>query len=676
MKKLALLVIMLAAPVLWAVNKPLPPTEDYGSRRNFTPRLGATDNPDGGYLVYHFLADAGEVAPITDLCTTYAADITGLNAWCLRPDGGAVGEVLTPAGTIALETMPVCGNGASCGSETRERFATTGEIATGVVASPLDALTCCSVFTPDTLAAQRLVDKITTTNVANLNMTVNGAINWTAYKVAGSTSLTSSNSLVVARTRNIACGRYDFVTDGTSISNIWLNGAQAAGSSSSTAAVGPLTVAVTPWLVHAAASAVTGTVSNAFCVPAYLDDTKMAAIAKSAIGATITPTLGAVPTITRSTQKYCPVSGEATASFMAINRGCFTGGKYMASRGGLSRIIRTEEFDNATWTKISDGVTAIPVVTANTTDVLDPYGTNTAEKVEFPAVSGVNTYSLLRQTWAGGAATTAASAIWGRTASGTATLYQGFSIATPTYHSKACTFTTTWSRCHMDTKAVTNATWNYDLGVNLVDPGQAAQAASTVYLWGASVERTTNVVMEYQTCGASCTTQEDEITIATNPVSGATHPICISADIEPLDPAGTWTDIGTTSAGGTVLSMGPTVFGANYVFLEFRRDNVPACLRLYHYNNVAALVGLAGTDLTECLNTGEHTVLGKYGPGPVAGYKDGALIQNTTNVSTGTASYGAYGATMGIGMDGTAGRSLHGYISNLKIGTGPRACDP
>ncbi len=627
-----------------------------------------------GTLVYQFMNDAGEASTITDLCDTYSGLITGTNAWCLRGDGGVVGEAMTITGNVTLENRRVCGNGDSCGGEYRQRFDATGEVATGNVASPTDAFTVCVVFTPDTVMIRRLIDKITTTNVVDFKISsTNGGINFIVYKSGGSTTLTSTNNVsTYQKTRSVACGRYDYVTDGTSIMNMWLDGVAAPGTTSSTTAVGPPVVASTPWKVHAEASNAGGTISNAFYVPAYLDDATMLAIANSALGAVVTPSIGAVPTFARVGPRYCPIEGEAEISFMPKNRPCITRGYYYTWPQTSGRGKWSEQFEDVLWTKVSS-VVAVPVVTANSTDVLDPYGTNLAEKVDFPAVANAGEYSLLRQTFTGVTGGNSSS-VWARTASGTATIYLGHTISTPLYYSQSCAVTTTWTRCKLNGTRLTTATWNFDIGVNLLDVSQTAKAAQTVYLFGGWTETNADTSTHYSTCTTSCPTQVDDAYTTPTPLPNPPAAVCMSADVQPNTVTGSWTESATGAAGGTIGSIGTFATAGNWQ-CHVRRDvSGPNSLRIYTYNASNTLVGMLTPSGT--ITDGGHNLRCVGTPTGAGLYMDGLNLP-TDPIGGGSPSTfpTTWSATMGIGSVVSASRNLGGYMRNFKVGTGTTACN-
>ncbi len=154
-------------------------------------------------------------------------------------------------------------------------------------------------------------------------------------------------------------------------------------------------------------------------------------------------------------------------------------------------VLQSEAFSNASWTKV--GVTvAAPTVTADSTDVTDPNGANTADKIAFPAVANLNELSAVYQ----GITLTAepyTTSIYLRTLTGTATVYlYGSPLAggAPVFF-KACAVTTTWTRFE-DAGTGTAVAYAFLLGVDLratEGAGQSAQIAQTIYAWGAQIER-------------------------------------------------------------------------------------------------------------------------------------------------------------------------------------------
>ena len=150
-------------------------------------------------------------------------------------------------------------------------------------------------------------------------------------------------------------------------------------------------------------------------------------------------------------------------------------------------IIRSEELDAAAWSLASGGTPGPGNPTRTKDAAVAPDGTTTAEKIDFPSVTGTG-FSVVYNT--AGRASTAASwthTLYVRGVTGSGTIYL---MSTPggTYRSAACTFVaTSWTRCTV-TGTETATTWYYQIGFDLRDAAQSGQGAQSVYVWGAQGE--------------------------------------------------------------------------------------------------------------------------------------------------------------------------------------------
>lgn len=223
---------------------------------------------------------------------------------------------------------------------------------------------------------------------------------------------------------------------------------------------------------------------------------------------------GETVTTTRATVSTCSTSGTGspTVTDLASGAPCVEPKGLLVWGARTNLVLRSEEFDNASWQKNSGGGTppGAPTVTADSSDLVAPDGSQTAEKIVFPAVSGAGNYSLVAQTWT---ATAAAHSwgVWLRTLTGTATVYV---FATPdgsTYHRTACSVTTTWSRCLVENKTLTALNWNPSIGVDLRDAGQSAQSAQTVYAWGYQINTGAVAAPYCPTTSAAATCNADQV---------------------------------------------------------------------------------------------------------------------------------------------------------------------
>lgn len=265
--------------------------------------------------------------------------------------------------------------------------------------------------------------------------------------------------------------------------------------------------------------------------------------------ADITGTQGEAITSTRATTGTCEKS-DGTIVTCAVNapRVEYNGSllSILSEQGTLHVALRTEEFDNAAWTKTGVGVAA-PVVTADQAAGRD--GTTTADKIDIAATVLGTDVSVVSQDFS---ATNTASiwngSVWLATASGTATVYQSFFDGAATYRTVACSVTSTPTRCKLSNKTLSTATWTYQIGVDLRDAGQSAQGAKSVFAWGASVESAQWGVGHYaKVVGTAVQVNNDNITIV-NPLT-ALSPVpaayCLAATARPTN--NSWTTATTRS---------------------------------------------------------------------------------------------------------------------------------
>lgn len=148
-----------------------------------------------------------------------------------------------------------------------------------------------------------------------------------------------------------------------------------------------------------------------------------------------------------------------------------------------NRLVRSQEVDNASWTKIAGGV-AIPTVTADYG--VAPDGTTTADRIQIPATSAAQ-YSLVGQNavFIGASAGTASVYVKGVSAGGTVCL--GINDFANT-----CTYTATgWTRCILANYTPASSSAFYFGNYGAVSAGSCAgqaRAAQDFLMWGAQGE--------------------------------------------------------------------------------------------------------------------------------------------------------------------------------------------
>lgn len=149
-------------------------------------------------------------------------------------------------------------------------------------------------------------------------------------------------------------------------------------------------------------------------------------------------------------------------------------------------LTNSESFDAAAWTKAFAVVTA-PVVTAN--NVAAPNGTQTADRIVFPAVSGTNANSLVVQSPTQVLSTPHTAAVYLRGDAGGEVVWISWTSDGVTYSRTQCTLTTSWQLFTLAYTTAASGVQYIQIGVDLRDASQSAKGAQTIYAWGAHLYR-------------------------------------------------------------------------------------------------------------------------------------------------------------------------------------------
>jgi hypothetical protein len=149
------------------------------------------------------------------------------------------------------------------------------------------------------------------------------------------------------------------------------------------------------------------------------------------------------------------------------------------SVGRRNLLVRTEEFDNAAWTKTFSGAGSAPVVTANAGT--DPLGGTTAERVVFTLPSGaaIGDISLLTQAFTYTAGNHIFS-VWVRSNTGQ---NQTFILTNENIQSSVLTATTAWQRFSFVRNATGGAS---SCGIRI--RGTQTGDSADLLIWGAQLE--------------------------------------------------------------------------------------------------------------------------------------------------------------------------------------------
>ncbi len=234
-------------------------------------------------------------------------------------------------------------------------------------------------------------------------------------------------------------------------------------------------------------------------------------------GSTPTGTRGEALTFTRGSTAYCTKT-DGTLVSLAVNQPRVTAQGLHMEEARTNKALRSSEFDNVGgWAVVVAAATL--TVTANTTDVTAPDGTNAAEKVAIAGVADTE-YAFLQQTITGTAAGHSDS-VYLRTLSGTGTVYMTMQNGA-TWLNATCAMTSTWSRCKLENQLQTAAAWQMNIGLDRrAGSGQGSSADVTFYIWQAQREVGATASSTIATAGTTVTRSADTASVSWPVLSGS-----------------------------------------------------------------------------------------------------------------------------------------------------------
>jgi hypothetical protein len=187
-------------------------------------------------------------------------------------------------------------------------------------------------------------------------------------------------------------------------------------------------------------------------------------------------------------------TGSNLVTFTRASSGTFVGSDGVIRTAVTNLLVRSEEFDNASWSKSAGGVALSPVVTQN--QALAPNGTNTAELVVFDlngGTAGVD-FSILSQTLTTVTGLPYVFSVWARTSDGTSKSVQfTFNGDVPNnaaYGGAVQTVTSDWQRIVIGINSASNTSRFPRIALR---GGTGSSATASLYLWGAQLEQSSSV---------------------------------------------------------------------------------------------------------------------------------------------------------------------------------------
>jgi hypothetical protein len=183
-----------------------------------------------------------------------------------------------------------------------------------------------------------------------------------------------------------------------------------------------------------------------------------------------------------------------------------------------NQMLGSNDFANASyWTPFSTGGSAAPVITANTSDVLDPAGGSTACKVVFGASTGSLDGSILYQIPGTLPSSHQVNSIFVRSPAG---LTQTFTLVTTSATDQAIfSVTDQWTRVYLP---VVNDTSS---GLNAFGIYRVNAPSATFYVWGAQAEGPATKPTSYIPTTSAAVTRDADFLTVPNPLHPLSQPV-------------------------------------------------------------------------------------------------------------------------------------------------------
>jgi hypothetical protein len=598
---------------------------------------------------FEFAPASGKGLPFAQsLCSQLTASEKTGNWWCRDGNGMATGSAVavnTVQGSAAPSSQVVCPNGPSCGavasmympSQDSNHAYTEAANVNRNVALTTGGFTHCWLgqvelgrYDP----SERFLSSLSAGGtpagtfigrdaliVGSSDLRFNAYIS-TSGTCGSSAFLTISSTMTaVSGAPNLFCLTWS-ASDG--IYRTYVNGTAGGTSVSSFTSIcgGGSTSRYTIsgfWNGSAISKSTQGHHFGVFDLPQQLSASRIAEIAHAVLADAPTGAKGEPITVTRNSVQGC--IPNSAGSIAPPNRLCVHSGGTTASQGSFTQYaLRTEEFDNAAWTK---GV-AVGTITANY--AVSPVGTMTAERYQYSNTTGDY---ILQSFVVPGTPSNISVYLKGTNNSGTIYLCRGGTVGqcvTCSYSASA------WSRCQYPGTFATS--YNAFLGCDVPTLGGAcAQTGMDVLIWGANFTTGTSLRPYIPATSAAVTTASESV-YATLP---ANAPALASVEAT-FDAPASWT------ASSYIMSVWKDASNRLDAFVDTAAGNKLSC------TFVVGGTSYTGLSTSGVSTSATHRVSCSYAGGNVVACVDGTcnstaqsftLFSGATRVYLGNSSSGA-----------------------------------
>ncbi len=595
-------------------------------------------------------------------CTTYASEMTGAY-FCLQGDGTKTGQTLTNVGSVTTTTPIMCPNGPACSTVSVQHMnGTSQSYKTAAQAGPAGDFSVCAFVRANDVAGDPDRQIVTKDQAADrafiLTLRSGQLVQFKVFSAASSTATDTAAAAIALRGWHLLCGSYHYVTDGTSVQTVLVDGVVASSVSN---AVGPTNAGGAGFMAIGQREYAgnmqwfDGEIGAAFYTEKTLTTATMLAMYKS-LAPQLKTTALAATTFTRAAYDWC-TAPDGTMVRLQNDRPCITTpsgsstGMIKSELARTNHLIYSETLDNPFWVPYGDTAPHLPVVTANDATTLAPDGTATAERIAFPDTTAPSAASIVYQAVTFAAASETAS-VYLRTASGTATVWlNGYdNTSALTVMDQVCPVTTTWSRC-VGHVALATAAGVGNVNIGVTHTGYAAQ---TVYVTKFQQEAASTVSTYIgPTLSTSVTRAAEAVGYTVPTLNTAAYCMSGTAFTDTADfTSRVWSVFTIGTSTGTTDSS--HLYGAADGTVTF---DIP-------HSGAGQKKNTGGT----AVGTGVHRIAGCSIGGTLTKYIDGVLVTGSTTSGVGSGTPTAHPATGTLGLSG--GINANGFVGNICLSNG------
>lgn len=170
------------------------------------------------------------------------------------------------------------------------------------------------------------------------------------------------------------------------------------------------------------------------------------------------------------------VTGQSLVTFTRASSGRYVGSDGVLQTAVTNLLLRSEEFDNASWTKLNCSASQNTVIAPNGTLTAETITASTSDGVAYQDVSGLQ------------ASTSYTFSIYLRADTTTNLTIYILTTGFVTLSSQAITATSSWQRFSVTANSGANTTLRVSIGA-----GNTFSSPETVYAWGAQLEQSSTV---------------------------------------------------------------------------------------------------------------------------------------------------------------------------------------